>query len=692
MKQRTKVLLGVALALAIIAGVFFATRGDGVDADVLASPGSTGASSSESRKGQPSHWGEAEDEVWASALAPNVTFAGRYRLVYGHTMRMLKGGEHAGLPPESQMSFNAELELAQAPEPHGREGWLVGRLIEVVVSGDESLLKRAGLPKCTAEDACDAIEAPFMVRFDQTGAAVERRYSESMPSGARNVLGSILTGLQVVVPEDTKVVDGRWEATEEALDGPLTARYGIRSGGLTKTWRRDIGANGWTLDAPGKLVSEGAAEWFLSFSGDTQRLNRATLQVGLVGDVSMTEELALEFSSDTTATLVRVGEGVAVWAAEVSVAGLSGRDGAAEVEAKVASARALPAPSGRSPALILAESQRANESRDSQARRAAMLDLAATIRADEGALAYVEGQLRGETSADGLRTMVEALASAGTEASLGTMNTLLADAEVPNYTRHSIAAMVAFMSEPTPELIATLTELSRQPLDSLSTAALNGLAIQGNLEHEHEQTAMIREDVLSRAKEVLAVEPSASMPGEPAILPAADTDPALLQAWLQAVGNLGGPEAWPLIMPYMKHPNEWVRFSAVGGLIRVPGQEVRLAVAEMIEKDSSHWVRRRAVQTAGNMPQAAFESLIIRTMRSDEAANVRLECARVLAVWGFESPGLYPLIAEAALREPDRTTRKIMGQLQPELIGTPGVDDRTLTPSLGPNELTGGTP
>jgi len=647
MKQRTKVMVAVGLVGALIVGMIVATQGapdapDGRDAG----PGEA-ALSGAGKSPSPSTGGDFRP-------------AGRYRLEYGVVLRMMQGAEAMGLPAESRMTVAAELELADAMLG---DGWVAGRMRAVVLGGDEGLLGRAGLVK---DMPADGLSAPFMVRFDATGAAVERRYSAAMPEGVRNVVGSILTGLQIVRPADAKVVDGKWDAPEEGLDGAYTASYAARADGVTKTWTRGFGEDGAakrTLENPGKVVSLGTAMWVRA--AESGRLTKGSLEVELTADLSLGRGAAAKLGSETTATLVWLDVVSGEWASTMRPEALAARDGVADIEARASADDPLPAPSGRSPAEIVFASAKANATMDSQGRLAAMRDLAATIRQDPGTtLAFIEERLRSDVDGDRLRTMVEALTVADTEESLGAMNAMLTDEEMPQTARHSLAIAAGMMDEPTPALVESLMAISRESLadNSVAYGALLGLAVQGNRQHAGPHTERIREDVLARADQILG-------PQELGAPPRSDVEPQLLQAWLTAVGNLGGEEAWPLVEPYMRHPDQWVRLAAVGALAYVPGPEVRLAVAEMIEVDPSHWVRRQAVRMAGDMPQSAFEDLVIRTMRNDDAENVRLECARVLAVWGLESPGLYRLIAEAAEREPDRTTKKIMGQLQPEHLG-----------------------
>jgi HEAT repeat protein len=583
---------------------------------------------------------------------------------------MKEGHANFGLPAESRMSITAKFELVPMAFADSDDGWMAGRLLDVAMTGDKDLFDRASLPLDTL---AAALETPFMVRFDATGAAVDRRYSNDMPVGARNVVGSVLTGLQVVLPDDVDVVAGQWQAPEEGLDGPFTARYSQRSARVDKTWTRVVALDGRALDGAGGLTTQGEVAW--TFGAGTTVAERGTLKVVLSGDASPAAELPMKIESETTAALVKQGIMSGAWAFALRPDMFPGRDGVADLEYKASiTADPLPAPSGRSPAEIVAASGAAHEAGDSQARRSAMLDLAATIRHDPKTLVAVEGQLRGDVDGDGLRTLVEALTHANTPESLGLMNDVLKDEDAPALSRHSLALAAGTMGEPTSELVQTLMALSREPLDMVATAALLGLGVQGNRQHAGPFTEDIRNDVIARAEAVLGNEDKLD-PANPGAPPAWDLEPGVIQAWLSAVGNLGGEEAWPLMAPYLKHPNEFVRHAAVAGLIYVPGRDVRMAVAEMIEIDPSHWVRRRAVQTAGNMPQSAFENIIIRTMREDDAPDVRLECARVLAVWGIENPGLYALIADAAQREPDKSTKKVMGQLQPHVISGHGLGD-----------------
>ncbi len=600
------------------------------------------------------------------------SMAGRYTLRAEVSFEVLAGAV-GGLPNKTRMVATGELVLGPAPSA---TGWLAGRLDGVTITGDEALASRAGLH---VDAPNPGIDAPFLVAVDDQGAVAERRFDPRTPAGARNIVGSLLSAVQVVRP--SAGVSARWSVDEPGLDGPVRADYEDLGGGrLSKSWRQALGSGGASPadDSPPPAASTvGRAEISRDARG---RLQEVAYTLHLRGDLALSDDVPLELSTQATATLSRQHDADMAWATGLVPGALVG-DVDLDEAADTGGEQRVPQPSGRHPLAIIEASEAAHLAGDHAARREAMRDLAATLRADAGAIGAITGRL-GTAGVDGneLRTLVEALAVARTPQTLEAMATMLEDSETPATARHSLAVGAALMDSPPAGLIDVLIALSRGPLDDVGTAALLGLGLQSNARWTGPQSARVRADLLARAEGALIAaddgDGASSQPPPSGVpTPAAPTLPGHVAKWLDALGNAGGEEVWPLIEPYLEHGNEWVRRAAAGALTYVPGPAPRMALANVIAGDPSPWVRRRAVRTAGNLPQFAFEDALIRALRDDDDSGVRLECARVLSVWGVESPGLFPIIAAAAEREPEAATRQMMEQLQLEVVWKPGEDE-----------------
>lgn len=350
----------------------------------------------------------------------------------------------------------------------------------------------------------------------------------------------------------------------------------------------------------------------------------------------------------------------------------------------MAEAKRLPDPAGQTTSALLAASEAAYAAKDLTARRQAMKQLAAAVKSDPAALAEVDARLR-TPGVDGneLRTLVEALTLADSPAAWDAMKGLLTDVDAPELARHSVAVAAGFSASPPDALIDTLTALSAGRLDEVGTAALLGLGIQGNRERGGPHVERVRDALLARAEVTLeAAHPRTAPAVAPGVAsPAPEAEPVRVSAWLDALGNLGGPDVWPLIQPYLHDDEEWIRHSAVGALYYIALPEARQALAERILNDPSPYVRRAAVRTAANHPQQVFEAAIIRALQEDDKAIVRLEAATALAAWGIDTPALYPIIARAAERENDPAARRMMTELQPEDLTDPA-DLVPVTPEL----------
>jgi len=664
MTKQHKVFMGAFVASSLLVGwlVSSATRdsgasssGDGVDAATA----------------KPRNLGGLTPEVRARQAAE--ALGGRYAVRFAVDLDV-QSGDLDGLEGKRHMTLEGELELGASPEGGP---WLMGRFQDLLVGGDAALMARTGF-EGSSQDTGARLAGAFALRFDARGAVVERRFDPALPTGARNVVGMFAAAMQVVRPTG-EVADPdatQWTVEEDGLDGPVEARYEVTSGSVVKVWRREVGASRRTPEEPAHIVSEGRATSIRNGDG---ALTKASFELSMTGDMSLIEAAPLKLTSATSGELERLEGASMVWASGLDPLKLDTEE-TIEARAETARAERLPKAPDESAAELVAAAEAAWQAGDHTRRRHAMKQLAAAIKVVPAALPVVTERLRTPgVEGNELRTLVEALSLANTPEAFDTMSDLMEDPATPSLARHSVTVAAGLVDSPPAALIDALLRLSRGPMDEVGAAALLGLGIQGNAQRAGAESARVREDLLGRAQGALSAggpntdaQTVAASGGiaAPTAVPttaglAADIEPPRISVWLDALGNLGGDDVWPLIAPYMTHPEEWIRDSAVGALYFVTLAEARQALAERLANDPSEHVRRTALRTAANHPQRIFEVAIIRALQEDPAPRVRLEAATALAAWGLDTPALYEVIAVAAEREPDPDVRGVMGELQP---------------------------
>jgi len=567
---------------------------------------------------------------------------GRWQLHYALDF---VGPDPSGAERSARLVLDAILELAPTAD-----GWQAGRLSGAVVAVDPALVAQLGLD---AGDVARDFERAFMSRLDGAHAIAEQRFAPGTPSGVQNLVATLTAGLQVVArPADARA----WTADETGPDGPYVARYTADATRIDKTWHREEGRAPSDPSAAAPVVADGHVVLEHDARGG---LARADYRLALRADLSLQEAVALRYRADVVATLRAIDGGDADWASALSAGAFVPR---APLDAPASAQTARPAPTEstatRPAAMVLADSRAAHDRGDWRARRAAMHELTEVMREDDGAVDEVVAMLSGtlEARAD-VRTMIEALASAGTERARRSLVKLLGDGSVPSEHRRLVATAVGFVRDADPELIDQLRETSLTAGDDpVGSAALYALAAQARVGGELGEGLGLElaDELLGRAPAVL----------DPEIAGAAASDLAIM-AWLDTVGALGGADVWPLVEPYLDHPTHRIRRVAVEALRFATTPAARVRLAEIMASHPDQWTRRAAIEAARYQPQAAFEAPVVRAFETDPDRVVRLAAAQTLAVWGYDAPRLYALIAAAAERETDATVKRMYQELLP---------------------------
>ena len=531
------------------------------------------------------------------------------------------------------------------------DGWLAGRLREVRVTGDAALVTALGVP-------ADAGRAyAFALKTGAQGEVVEQRFDPAMPVGLRNTLASAVVGLQVARGPEQQT--SRWSRIEAGTDAPLQVQYSDDGAGtITKTWTR-----GTAEAAPGGPRGHGRSTLVFDGVGLARAEYGYTLQV----DLTLAPQATDKHSVTTTIRLGRRDAGAHVAPAAVRLADLrtAAQLEAAHRKARRAERHSAVAPiSARSVTEVLTASAHAHAARRWQERRQATLELAGIVGADPVRRQEVLSRLRAPgLDGDELRTLVEALVSAGPGPARAAFAATLTDDGIPRIARHSLLSAVTFMGEPGPAVLDNVRTIVDDRQSLLRVPAAFALAAQGRVQQDRNPAlgAELKADVLARAGAVLSPDPDA-----PTLSPLPNDDER--DMWIQALGNLGGADIWPLVASHVTSQRDRRRLYAIEALRWVPLVVARVALAKAMLLDPEPRNRRRAAEVALYHPQQAMLEPVRRALREDPAGIVRIGAAQTIATWGVTSPALNEDIEEAIARETIPQVRRILRGLRPETL------------------------
>ncbi|MCO4762118.1 MAG: hypothetical protein KC502_11475 [Myxococcales bacterium] len=629
--------------------------------------------------------------------------AGRYALTY----RMTMSAPTARGQASGEMSIAAELEIAAGP----KAGWLVGRLVQPLVKADPRL---AGQMGTSASQPGAGFDAAFALQFDEDGAITELRHGAKAPSGARSLLSGLLRGLQVVRTEDD-VGSKRWQLVEPGPDGDRDVTFVLDGAKLTKTWR--VSELGSVEGARAPMNADGTVRMVFARGF----MAHATYDLNVDADLSMGAGKA-RYVGGVRASLKRIGVASADWAASVDLDMLERGLGAKRIQAPRPK---IVVTKGATVASLVQAASSAASQRNSRVRRSAMQQIATLIQQNPARAAVVAELVRHPKPGIERRTLVEALASSNTAAAKAEMSSLIDDPEVDPEARADVATVTTFMTHPGPKILKSLEQqLSGAGRSRLGTASLWALAGQARMQADRnaDLSAKLSAMLLTRANATLGpaaapllkeddtavtdkkpafgafrsramaagaktLEPvsTGTKPGmgglgedDPTVGPGGSGKkaPALsddatrgqVDAWLDALGTIGGEQVLPLIKPFLHHPYHQIRMTAVFALRFVHTSAGRIEIVNRMALDSDGWVRRSAVMAARYQPMGPFLQPVQRALREDIHPNVRLAAAYNLAVWAHKAPTLMAHVRKAADREPKALVARAMRDLEPMLL------------------------
>ncbi len=648
--------------------------------------------------------GEAVRAGKSGAVAASSSpLAGRYQLTYSMTMSAPTAhGQASG-----EMALKAELQVAAAAQP----GWYVGRLLQPKVTADPQLASAMG---ASVAEPGAGFEVPFALKLDEDGAITAMRHGAEAPSGVRHLLSGLLRALQVVRTRED-VDHAGWTLTEPGPDGDREVSYQTKGDALQKDWRVSQLGKGDAKRAPMEAV--GAVH--MQLAGGTIR--DATYALTVDADLGMGLGEA-RYKGTVNAALKRLGVASAAWAQQLDLDSLEAGLGAKRVHAprpRIAVAE------GATVASLVHAASSAAVQRDRGVRRSAMQQLATLIQRDPSRARQVADLIRSPQPGVERRTLVEALASSNTAAAKAEMSALIEDTDLDPESRADVATVTTFMTQPGAPLIASLTkQLGDAGYSRLGTASLWALAGQARQQADRDAALAASLSTKLRGQAAATLGPAAALlptkppesaglakfgafkaealkagattlapvatgqgadvgdlgasgggtvgptglGGTPPPSPGALATRGQIDAWLEALGTIGGPEVLPLIRPWLNHPYHQVRMTAVFALRFVQTSAARIEIVNRMALDPDGWVRRSAVMAARYHPVAPFLAPVSRALKEDMHPNVRLAAAYNLAVWAHEAPPLMALVRTAAQREPKPLVARAMRDLEPMLL------------------------
>lgn len=544
--------------------------------------------------------------------------------------------------------------LAGAPA----ERWLALRLQADDVTANAALRASIGM-----EDAAFARAAsdPFAVRIGDDGSVMAIRFAAATPPTVCAMLAAWAQAAQFVQPKDRVAAatgqpgPRKWQAHERDAQGDYQAGYLRRDDGdYDKIWldRAAQGPFGRKQATQVRFQLAGATlayvYWQQSGSLDLAQLGTAT------GQAWFGIRLTLERSG------------------AADVARVASVDPAALVDFDPATASAA-APAAQ-PTLPVAELVRAMQAEGATPAplrrsdwRSAAID---ALQARPNAAAEVDAALRaGNLSEPAERTLLEALAGAGTPAAQEVLAGLAMDAAIAGSLRDRALVASTQAVDPSPAFVAALlrgVDAGGGPVAATTYAVPLGAAVRKLNESDPVRARALSGELTQRAKNALVGRNAgAGAPSEPTL--------ADQRNWLAALGNAGDAAALPVVLNALQSPKAAVRLAAAHALRFQSPNDCKEQMALAMANDDAAEVRAALVHAARFMGPAAMQTFVDKALRFDRAELVRTEAAYTIASWSVAAPGLRKMLATALAAE---KSAKVQASIQ-GLLTPPAAADST---------------
>lgn len=578
--------------------------------------------------------------VRTKAVAPALGLLGRYDVSYKMDMRHPAGVLHftlAGRLDVVQSTTDEEVRTA---------------LLQNVSSGFVGDNPGGDL---TADPSL-SFTAPWRMRLLPSGAVSEVSFATDTPQSARVVLQQIAVFSQLVESETPG--DLSWKTVETDPNATYEVQYKRNNlFGFQKSWTAKAGVAGDDAIFQGEgattlTTSARAVEAYETMLSQRVKLS-SSREVKTIIKISVTRA-----SGDVSPEVLAAAD------AQDKKSGFQPLD-----------KNAFPRPTeemkdeqrvaGRSFERIVQDIEKADAGGSWQLRRSFGFDLASLIRLDPTQIPKTIAQIRTATKEPVRRTLLESLANAATPQAQQGLAQVMTDETMPKEVSSSATRLVAFIPEPTPELLETLDKQSRSATLRVRGDAI--VALSNALSNNKEAGAKNADELLStfidRGMNVLAengvLRPDVYKGQKASALPTPQPGQAFARrdvvTWVQALGSTNDPKALPLLADALVFKRDrGVRAQAALALETMPAKEAAALLGERLLNDPSHIVRHHALSTITNLGPEFTLEITKDALFKDDEPMVRAEAAFAIGHWANKKPELKAVLDEAFQREDSR--------------------------------------
>jgi HEAT repeat protein len=585
-----------------------------------------------------------------------VTLDGRYRV--------LSEAGISGLgATKTTVLLTGELEVDPVATTAGTTVRL--RLVSPVLSVDGP--GRTEIGTFSGEAGQSDLSLPFSAELDGRGTVRQVRFDPKTPQALRPVLQSLVTSSQLSRPVERGVRS--WSATETDSGQTFTADYAVGSDRLVhKTWHARVSGGGLAAgnSAPLTNIFETEGEAQYAVFGNTVVGVRATLRTTF--DPSMTGSKAI--SATGHLSLDRIGDTPDAIATDTSqhepydaTTAFAGRT--QEVIDREATA-------GRSYEQIVAVIEQMAAPDRWQMRKAATADLEALLRLQPAESAKAAKALRAGAKEPTRRSLIEALAGAGTEPAQRHMVALMRDPAVNAETHAQLELVAPFVESPRPFYIDEIEAQSRVSREEdkgdrgRALVALGGVIATLKRDRSPE-TAARTERFMERAKAYFAAARASGTPrpdtieADPLTLtPPQGNDWEATTDWLAALGNTGSEAIVPLVRQALQSNDDWIRGEAIEALRFIHTPITYDLTRKVALHDPSDIVRHKAMITARYMGPEQMLQTVKHVLATDRFDHVRSYAAFAISVWAQTTPGLVIHLQEQLQREHSDRVKEVL--------------------------------
>jgi HEAT repeat protein len=575
---------------------------------------------------------------------PGAMLAGRHHLDY--SVRLGREGGPVG--SLAQVRLEADLELSV--RDLSGETWLLGR----VTSGRLVGATRAGDPNATS-NASESFTGEVALQLLPSGAFGVVRFGSGVPAPVRATMVSALHTGMIVRAEAGET--SAWQVAEDGVNATYDATYRVTSAGLEKSWlTRPTDGDG----SPSRYSEVGSATIAMSGPRATAINSRQNGKI-LLGEADGT----LEF--DATGAWKRTGDVGPGMGDSVDVASMEDFD--LERYASADASPQQPLSSAEIDALV-AESGAAARSGRWQDRHAAGRRLGEAVVANGAEATRLAAMARTAEDEAVRRTLLEALASAGTPAAQNALIGFATDLTLAADARTQAFGAATFVQNPTGELLAAL-ERAAYSADMvelpLAAAVTLGASLRWDLDSRHAAKSDVAERFSREAQSrlrpvegesgVTSPDPKKEEPGQvhptdPGLPPAPPPAAGLARReWTRAIGNAALPEFAPILIELLKDPDEYVRVAAAFSTRFYPPGPVLSQLPIVMAEDDSILVRAAIAQACEFLGPGPCETMMRKTLRHDPSVRVRQSAAYTVATWIHDTPAMAAVLEEALQNE-----------------------------------------